>query len=519
MKTKKLLAIILVLCFAVLALCGCVQLKLNYTEEAEVSFAEPYGYKLFSYHGGYSTQYEGVTYYFDINLSEEQRNEFVTETVAVMKEIQTRTGVEASEKIINVCTDEYEPRADEQLYLGYPCFKTTEYIVGLCKMVFGNEVNYGVLYGLANSIAVSRGYSDEQQELEQALTLCETAPEYLDLNYPCFLDNYADKETLGKVKTVATEFYSFLETNSKTDLITDYTSQKYTEYLNEFLETNGKPYYDNSDLNGIIVYGGGQAVRLIWETDSAVFYLMDNYEMRDLNEAFPEDFCNTNYLLLRETICNYQAQMKYIQDVFADYYIPSKVTVLFSNPPSNWIYGGVYYNASRTIGIYSPNPFMHEYIHYITFNFGSGNIPTWIHEVIANYHDYYFVADNINFTLRYAIPRIESESYMNQTLLTKIEQYFGKKIDYKNPSDYMFFNDATCYWQGGLTCQLYGLYNGAVTKPSYYNYLVGLVGQEEVVNAVMQNNPIEIFGKDWDELATDWEEYLRQEFAWVNNEF
>jgi len=521
MKIKKILAIILVLCFAALALCGCVQLRLDYTDEIDVSFSEPYGYKLFSHSGGYSTQYEGITYYFDKDIDENQRNEFVTETVAVLKDIQIRIGIEASEKIIYICSDDYEPRADEQLYLGYPCFKTTEYIVGLCKMLFGNEVNYGVLYGLANNIAVSRGYGDEQQELEQALTLCEDAPEYLDLNYPCFLANYADEVTLSKVKTIASEFYSFLEDNDKIDLITDFTSQKYTAYLNDFLSINDKPYYDNSDLDGIIVYGGGQAVRLIWETSQSAFYLMDNFEVKSINLYHGElDMLNSDYPALRKIFIIYKAQGEYVQNLFADYGIKPQATVRFSKESEYYAkYGGVFIQQTSEIFCFAVGTYIHEYIHYLTYC--ESPAPSWICEAIAYYYKSSTVSEPLSQN-RYDekayylnLDPANSEEKEFYDLFKTVEISLGREIDFLSDDDYFYFkNFAVVYWNSYSRLK-FDKGEGS-PKISFYHYLLSLADEKQVMNAVYYNTPEEIFGKDWDELAIDWEQFLRQEFAWMS---
>jgi len=60
--------------------------------------------------------------------------------------------------------------------------------------------------------------------------------------------------------------------------------------------------------------------------------------------------------------------------------------------------------------------------------------------------------------------------------------------------------------------------SGIAPKLSFYDYLLNMSDEKQVMNAVYYNTPQEIFGKDWDELAIDWEQSLRQEFAWMNND-
>ncbi|HRX13953.1 MAG TPA: hypothetical protein P5087_02940, partial [Eubacteriales bacterium] len=388
---------------------------------------------------------------------------------------------------------------------------------------FGNEVNYGVLYGLANNIAIKRGYGEEMLNLEQSLTLCETAPEYLDINYPCFLDNYADQETLSKVKTIATEFYSYLEANSKTDLITDYTSQKHTAYLNEFLSINDKPYYDNSDLDGIIVYGGGQAVRLIWETNQSIFYLMDNFEVAFFDVYFGEvDMYNSDYPSLRKIFIIFKAQGEYIQNLFADYGIKPQATVRFDK--DNEYYnkcGGVFLHQTSEIFCFAEEAYIHEYVHYLTYNESSA--PDWIREAIAHHYSYTYVSEQIS------VPRLsdqtwtlsldpnnpdEKESY---DIYKAAEYGLGHEIDFLNDDDFSYLNN--CYIAGwNMYTSLKSSDSGIAPKLSFYDYLLNMSDEKQVMNAVYYNTPQEIFGKDWDELAIDWEQSLRQEFAWMNND-
>lgn len=107
--------------------------------------------------------------------------------------------------------------------------------------------------------------------VEDALTLCETSPIHLDMNYACFQPCYADEETLSKVKTLALDFYRSLAEEAKQELLAGYTDDLFRQRFNDYLAANGRSGAENSGLEDIAFYRGRWG---IWRVPDRIKSLM-----------------------------------------------------------------------------------------------------------------------------------------------------------------------------------------------------------------------------------------------------
>lgn len=511
-KLSLLSALVLSVGVLVFPACGNEKLlSLEYEKNVYVQFIDPCGTFSLNNFSGYGVDYNGVTYKLAGTLTEEECNRTVTETSACLDLIEDKVGAPEENYTVYVVDDYYVPYTDgNTLYFGYENIKTAEFATSIVQLVYGRDVNYGVLYGLGASIASERGYENSLTKLNDALSLCETAPEYLDLNYACFLDDYADNETQAKVKTLSVEFYKFLEANGKTDLLTGYSDSKRRSYFNEFLAANGKGEYNSSDLDGIYFYGGGNAIRLFWENEHAKFQLDDDFKDYYQNGSMGEDPLNCGYTDLRKHIVAFEAQMLYIRERLAAYNDSTKkVTVKFNMTGYTYSFYDV---STHSLNIGSICTIKHEYTHSVLnskYGFTSGANATVIHSLV-HYFSFY--------------PVDEQQSYLVQIMQDNIKNVYG--IDF--PEYYEFLDKFTeklgheidlfdvedCF----TYCDYYAKYFGvediySVTKThehycSFANYLISRFGEEKVCDAAFNNRPVKVLGKTWEDIFSEWCAYL-----------
>ena len=484
-------------------------LSLHYEEGAVVQFMDPCKEYYLNVDAGFETEYDGVTYKLAKKLTEQERNRTVTEAAACFEFIENRIGEIEENYTVYVTDEHYFPYIeDDNLYLGYENLKTAEFATAIVQLVYGRDINYGIAYGLGATIAKERGYKNQLAESVDALTLCETSPEYLDLNFACFLDNYADSETQAKVKTVSIEFYNYLEANGKTDLLTEYSDTKRANYFNEFLAANGKGEYDSSDLDGIIFYNGGNKIRLMWESENAKYNLYDDYRDLAQNGSLGKDPLNCGYADLRRHVVNFEAQMLHIREKLAAYNdSPQKVTVNFNLTGYSYSYYDI---TEHSLNLCSVSLLKHEYTHSVLnskYGYSSGINSIIIH-CLVYYYERYPVNEQLSYSALVHRDAIENRDETTEyaEFVSRLESKLGHEIDVFDRDDFMAYFD--CYAKYLGVDDLTALETPIYAYVSLANYLISNFGEEAVCTAALNNRPERVLGKPWETMISEWRAYL-----------
>lgn len=496
-----------------------VPVDLAYENNVMIVFNEPYG-EVYAVANGVQTEYNGITYSFLKDIPENQRYNAVQAVENVIVAIENRLGAINGDYEIRVRKDDYLSRVEgSTLYISIKNVGTHDFVIGVAQMLLGTDTNYGLLYGLAADVAQELGdeVEDPMCTLSEALNLYDSAPIYLDLNYACFLDDYADAETLNKVKSLARGFYDYLMAEEKSDLYTDYSDAKYCTYLSEFLSANGKGSYDNSDLVETRFYSGGLEVRLVWETPYGVFYLRDDFAPKYLDDPFPEDMLNSGYANLRQIIVDFSAQAEYMERKIGRFELTDETAVVVFQNERYQTASGYYDPSSNEIHLFSVGSFMHEYGHYLLREM---DVDGWRNEAVCHYFGLTPVSEQINYSWYADYIRTEALDVSNEqdaeeyVLVLAVKQHIGHDFDWLTAEDYAYLNSAYIVaWD--MFDSLTDPNAGIVAKYVFTDYLVGLVGEEAAINALVYGTPEETLGKTWEELISDWEAYLNEEFAWA----
>lgn len=514
----------LLLIFAIATLAGCGskdrELHVSY-QKGTVSFQEVYGVDKYnnSQEVGTIATAEHITYYFAAELTDAQLKEYVKETNKLLLQLEESAKIEGREYDIYVCNVDYITTVDGNiLYTSYSNFGSLEYVRGIAQLIYGNETNYGLLYGYAASFAKEYGFEVETGGLAEALKLRETNPEYLDMNYACFNDHYVEQENIEKLQVIATNYYSYLEKNKKTDLLRDFSDEKHREYFNAFLKANGVERYDNSDLDGIYVYAGGNAAELIWTDHVGTYCLEEGFEPSFLHKFIESDPFNSGYANLRELMLDYQVQRQFLKDHFALYDInmePIRIVFTesgkYSEGAPGWIPG------DATIQVYMPANMQQTYVDRILLQEAHGE--RWLWLCLMTYYVYYpgdaggsfFIEAESEFIKELKNnPDQDKEMY---ELVKKMEEQLGHSLDISNREDCIFYFDALLA-EAGVSELPMESKNYVMEQCSFTCYLVDLVGEENAIKAMLSGEAESTFGKSWEELQDEWENYIRTKFTW-----
>lgn len=486
-----------------------------------ISFSEPQG-EVFNVKNGWGVDYNGVSYCFVNEISESDRNTTIRSAALLLQKIQDLAGILPDGCTMCIRQDDYLPRVqDHTLYIGFKNLDSPDFAIGLAQMVLGNEVPYGLEYAMGTRIAEALGYPIESPavNLDDALALCDTAPVYLDMNYACFLDVYADSETLPRLKQIALSFFDYLVENEKNDLFSNYSNEKYRAYLNGFLSANGKAGYDNSDLDGTVFYNGGQNIRLVWENRDGVFYVYEGYHVLYHKKGPILDTVNSCYPDLRNLIKDYIAQAAYMREVLKDFEPNTEpVTVKFIQNSRFNYYAGAMFLGSE-IQLYSVEAFQHEYGHYLLRERGIDN---WLQECFCHYYTYAATTPELAYMWYYdmittqALDPNNPEDAERYAFEQEIAQHLGHEVDWYSMDDYVY--DWNAYLMRGgksLTGRLLDEKSGTGEKVCFFHFLTSLQTEKSTLQAIWENQPEEVFGKSWGALRLEWVEYCKKEFAWA----
>ncbi len=495
------------------------------TREVLVSISEPYGMS-YQDKGGMETTMGELTIQFTSDITQEEIDSAVAEITRVMALVEEQFGAVNAPCGMRIRKGDYTPWSNDRvLYIGYDNLQTQAFPVALGQMLFGHEVNYGTYYGFGTVLAQELGYPTEEISVtvEQALTLCESSPYHLDMNYACFVPNYADDETLHKVKALAIDFYQSLTQEERQELLTNYSGELYRAYLNKYLADHGQKPYDNADLDGISFYPSGSQMRLVWEDPYAVFYLHKDYTVR--YGVYDEikgvgDYLNSGYENFRYLVATYRLQAEEMERI-AGYLetedTEQKVDVLFIRDGTGEMEGGATYSfLDNLIRMYSHDPYAHEYIHYLTRD---AVLDIWLKELFAGYFTeragdlrIYWNMEGNRHTFDTADPT-QPGGAKRIRFMEAVAVGLGHPFCWEDSADLRYMNDA--FVANFDQIRKVKSREGLAAHTSFANYIVDLVGEEKALWAVYYDTPVETFGKSWDQLISDWSEYLVTTYAWM----
>lgn len=523
MKLGKNCISIFTILLTIALLTGCAQPQPQETTAEAAEAPLEYVKTILTYGGpndGWRVELDNMTYSFAGIAPREEWDGMVVEAQAVVQSLEDRFGKVPGRHTLCTLFKPCKPwKVREVMYIDKDSFKTQEYAVSIAQMLYGNEVNYGLLYALGTEISGERGYPVEKLvPLEEALSLCDTSPVYLDMNYACFLENYSDEETLQKVKALACGFFSSLTDGEKADLLMDYSDEKYCRYLSRFLETNGKSAFDNSDLGGTRFYNGPEGTRLIWENDAATFFVDDDYQAVQWLDGMSVDVVNGDYSQLRQLVVDYRIQADWLRQRIGKYATTKKLPeVVFRNGRAQEDGGRAVFRPGGRIYMSDHVPFAHEYVHYLTWDM---QVTGALSEMLAHYYTYMPGDPQIAYT--WMEDKTSYEYFRNVDFQGKevfyavydgIEEHLGHEIDWSSPEDYAFQQDACI-----AAYDAYNIANnttGGIDKASFTRYLVSLKDEATMLEAIYNNSPEKCYGKTWEELRLEWETLLETEFAWT----
>jgi len=446
------------------------------------------------------TQWNGVTYAFEPSISLDDRQECITATDAILKEI----GCNQSIQLHIYAKETYDCSFIEgnSVFTHLQDWYSPEYISVLLYGLFGEYCSYGMIYGYANYLA--------RELYGLPLDICKDGWEYdgsldaLDLNILCFRSEFTSDKDIESVRKIANTFVSgYIQTHGTAQfhkLLENsgdiQTIHLFTGALADFYAANNLHYTPTQLLYRL----GGKGYDYIVKCEYATMYIeKDWYDAnKDLCPYTYDGFLHQNYADTRQFFTINIAQMEQYQRLFALDPYDHNLKIFFTNHSSNTSY---YHYGLHAVALWNTASFMHEYIHALTWK---GIIrENWAGEGLARYygHRYDYYGNAFSSADYNSLPN-ESKWRWVHEFKANLGRDIDTSIDFEELQhlhtyafNYDDPNDAKGYASGA----------------SFIGYLISRFGEEKVIEILCVTHD---FGEyTYEALVADWQTYIRETYS------
>ncbi len=488
------------------------------------------------------TQTDYAAYYFESFISEKERRACIAATERMLSGIRTTV---PEIEIVVLSPESYDGIliSGNRLYTPVQAWDSADYLAKVLLAGYGEWSNYGLAYGYADYLYGKAGVgevgishnnreraSDDGSEMpddrEEALSDIEpvsddreshgflptSASEVYDLTLLCFDERFVAAQDVEAAKNNACLFVEeYLSSHSEEELLellsasgTAEGLERVNGVLEEFYVENGV----DCTLTRIRYQYGGVTFDYAVACEYARFYIDKDWQEQywEANPMITENFLHENYGEVRQFFeCNAK-QMGQYQEFFDFAKYHNELIIFFTNKWNNPSkYNGIYYPDSHTIYLRAVMSLMHEYIHSVTY----GNIDwrwLWKREGCARYFSYKYDAYYCEFYE--GLLKYYGDDEHAQEVFDSLGSYLGRMPDAR--TDMQAIVDISVYIWGATDPDM--SYDAA---SSFIGYLVDQYGEREVIQYICSDNLYnEEWGKSYEELVQDWNEYLEENYSW-----
>lgn len=454
------------------------------------------------------TQTDYASYYFEPSVSKQDRYACIAATDRILSCIDTALP-DIEVMVMKPESFDGVSVSDNRLYLSPQPWDSVDYLAKVLLAGYGEWGNYGLAYGYADYLCkkagLDSGMANSESDSQKSNSILQmSAPELYDLNILCFDDKFVSPKDVEAAKNNACFFVNeYLSSHSEEEFLKLLSASGTAEGVAQTNATLEKFYAESGiecSLTDIRYQFGGALSEYAAACDYACFYIGKDWQdiYREMNPRVSENFLHEDYGEVREFFeCN-ERQMRQYQELFDFGSYDNTLSILLKNA------GGVsatsYYGAgSHTIYLESVGSLMHEYIHSVMFGHCDWE-SNWKTEGFARY-----------FSYKYDLYRYDSlNDDWNSGSYIWVQEYIdsiGRAIDMR--TDFRDIEDLYVHALG------YKKPNSTyLTGSCFIGYLVDQYGEQETINYVCSDNEYnEEWGKTYEELVQDWNQYIEDNYA------
>ncbi len=463
------------------------------------------------------TQTDCAVYYFETSISEQERRACIAATDRVLSCIdgtlpEIEIAVFTSETLDGIAV------SGSRFYTLIQPWDSAEYLTGVLLAAYSEWGNYGLAYGYADYLCRKAGMGDGETALYDWADGCfqpMSSPELYDLNLLCFDENFVLPEDVEAAKNNACYFVGgYLSAHSEEDflkLLSDSGTAEGVGRANKTLEAFYAENGADCDLTEIRYRYGGVTYDYAAACKYAAFYIDKDWqdETWETNPRVSEHFLHEDYGEVGEFFeCN-ERQMRQYQELFGFDGYNNDLTIVFSNDARTSALEDSFYKGEDHIAyISSVVALMHEYIHSVMFGrFDWESL--WKREGFARYYEsryneYAYDFWNYDYNNQ---PENETGEWIKKCI-----DWLGRPIDSK-----------TDQWEvANVKVYAYEYTDPDLTYAtgeSFVGYLIDRYGEQAVIAYVCSADEYnEEWGKSYEELVQDWNNYINENYSWYGAE-
>ncbi len=458
------------------------------------------------------TKTDYAVYCFETSVSIQERQACITATDRALSCIggtlpELEIAVFADETLDGIVV------SGSRLYTPVRQWNSVEYLADVLLAAYGEWGNYGLAYGYADYLCRKAGMGDGETALYDRTDggfLPMSGPEPYDLNLLCFDENFVSPEDVEAAKNNACYFVGgYLSAHSEEDflkLLSDSGTTEGVRRANEALEAFYAENGADCDLTEIRYRYGGVTFDYAAACEYACFCLEKDWQdlYWEVNAKVSENFLHENYSEVKAFFeCNAR-QMGQYQEFFGfDSYNNDLLVILTNDFSKISTSNGRYYTWSHTIYLGAVMSLMHEYIHSVMC--GRCDFESlWKREGSARffsnkYNEYFYsIAD-----FYYMDERIWMQEFLDS---------LGRPLDLKK--DIRTMVDMWVYICGEKDPDM--SYDSA---SSFIGYLTDQYGEQAVIQYICSDDGYSTeWGKSYEELVKDWNDYIEENYSWYGAE-
>jgi len=386
------------------------------------------------------------------------------------------------------------------IYVDIEAARSWQQVLVTLQTLWGDYTEYGYVYAVANAVAEKLGWqTDEVPTVEKKAMDAFFAenPEAINLLYPTFTTKFASEEAVNCSKALALKLFDDIKWKKASANSVESQLEEYGKLKSDYAAGISAELVPVAA--GYAYYGENVPMRI--KTALAEMFIAEGYY--DENPTFNNYFAD--YKSIYETISNVDAEMRAAAEYFAVEDVVGTVTIKWLTPGSDaakkflaFDVMNAYNPANSTIYVTSIKAYLHEYHDHIQIALNAENEYTWQREIFNE-------LGNANSQYRRYLFEVGFND--DGEWAGVYSAYTGRNYE-SGKSDYLeSFHILTHYYDD------FG-YKGCM---SLCIYLSDIYGEREVFDMLLRPETVEeVTGKTWEELNSEWEQYIRDKYAEVD---
>ena len=452
-----------------------------------------------------------------------QATTFINSQRTLLKLLQ-RYGID-TEGITYFGTDysgSFSESSKNEVYIDLDDMGTWKQVLATLQTFWGDYADYGYLYPIANTLAEELGWETDPIPSVKKVVMnafFTDNPEALQLLYPSFTTEYADQETVDYCKVLSTQLFKKVDLGKVLTLPIEEQLDTHHERIGSYAKKLGIEY---APLPFGYSYCG-EDIPLRIMTDYARMLVDDDFAKLYMEEYTTDTIAEEHYDELYRFFADYKSIYK-VTEIFnseitagvARFGLEDKAGVVdmrwLSSESANKLYGkslkNHYRPSDQTITLTILTAWLHEYYHHLHHTItpdADGNSFTGqaFAEIgrLYSQHSMTIISDMMTNTPELA------EAFLACTG----RHYAGGKEDYLEAYDVLSYCCKEFDYDNALM--------GRNPTNSMLHYLFIQFGEDVTTEMLIFPDTVkEVTEKTWDQLGTEWEEWLKNKYEYEGAE-